>query len=812
MDALRSLPHASAPREGVCAGCGLALDALRAGHVAILDGKFRYFCKSACKQLFAAASSRADVFEAPTMAPPPVQSGSEPPPVSGERGRTEKLASHPEETLEHVAAPASVLPPVEEVEIVSDQGPHTLRSPASSNDVASAVPASFPPPSVAPRSVAPPSVAPPSVVPSSSGASSRVPATRGNIASLIPAVGIGASVLATVIPLAGRAASTLQMPLALLAAILVVVRAATEPRQEGGPSPLVLVGPVVVSAIVAAVARVTGDAHAETHAAFTGLASGAVLLFDVLHTRARRDIVEARRRFTSALEVPVRVVRGDSVADIDAGAVKAGEYTMVETGETVGVDGTVVAGSAEVAPWVDAPIVVEKNEGAAVVAGASVVSGRLRVHATFAGQERAWIRKHAPRERVETKAPLAVLSSRLIERVSPAAAVLVAVAAYANNGGWLDVAMAACAGAFALSSASAASAAALSHVRAQIAAQRHGIIYKDAVALDGAARADVAVVCSRGTVLLGEPEIVAIEAAFDGANGASGRPSQRADVARVLALAAGAEVASSDTFAAAALRAARTRNVAPEAVRSAIVHSGLGVTALASSGEKVIVGSRSFLLMERVSVAIADARITELEAEGRSVLCVALGGRLIGILALQDGIRPGVRAAVHRLHDAHIEPVLLSGEARDTCETIARSLEIEHVRPEILPDDRGREVRALSEGGRIVATIGHPSSDDGALGAADVSIAMGAAGAAPGEWSVALASDDVRDASLALTIPRAFRDRAKHALLVGVGAHALGLLGIAFGAAPAAVAPILGVGAVVLSLGLVREPPSSGLR
>ena len=176
------------------------------------------------------------------------------------------------------------------------------------------------------------------------------------------------------------------------------------------------------------------------------------------------------------------------------------------------------------------------------------------------------------------------------------------------------------------------------------------------------------------------------------------------------------------------------------------------------------------------------------------------------LLALQDGLRPGARAAVQRLHDARIEPVFLSGEARDTCETIARALDIEHVRPEILPGDRGAEVRALADGGRIVAAVGHPASDDGALGAADVSVAMTAAGAAPGEWAIALASDDVRDAALALTVPRACRERAKTAALIGGAAQGVCLLGVAFGAAPPAFVPIAAVLAAVFSLAVVREP------
>src|SRR5262249_34872299 len=211
-----------------------------------------------------------------------------------------------------------------------------------------------------------------------------------------------------------------------------------------------------------------------------------------------------------------------------------------------------------------------------------------------------------------------------------------------------------------------------------------------------AGRAGVAVGCRRGRVLRGEREIVALEPLADGA---SRRGHQIVDEGRLVALAAGAETASTHPFAAAILRGARARGQRPENVRNAQVHAGLGVTALASTGERLVVGSRALLLQEKVSIAVADARVSELEAQGRSVLLVALAGRLVGRFALQDGLRPGARPAVQRLLDARIEPVLLSGEARETCETIGRALDIDHVRPEVLPAERGAEVRALREGG-----------------------------------------------------------------------------------------------------------------
>ncbi len=278
---------------------------------------------------------------------------------------------------------------------------------------------------------------------------------------------------------------------------------------------------------------------------------------------------------------------------------------------------------------------------------------------------------------------------------------------------------------------------------------------------------------------MGAPEIVVIETL-----GAL-------DVGRVLGLAAGASTASTHPSSIAVLEAAREKNERPESVRHATYHLGLGVTGLSASGERLAVGNRALLLREKVSVAMADARISELEAEGRSVTLVAIGGKLVGLVALQDGLRPGARAAVQRLLDARIEPVLLSGEARETCETIGRALDVEHIRPEVLPQDRGSEVRALAEGGHVVAVLGHPRDDDSALGAAQVSVALGAAGGTPGEWSVALASNDVRDAARALSIAIESRDRTKIAIVLGLAPGGVAAVGLALGIVPLVLAPLV---------------------
>lgn len=815
--------------SSLCPACQRPVDTLRAGHVAILDGAFRYFCAAPCKDAYVDAASKRAALDALTAEPPAValvldelrgagsgrrEGGGEPRPdlPPSAPGPEPARASAVERAAALEPAAPAEAPPARKLPEVALPPP--ARPPAAPEpDEAPALRDGGAPPSLAGEEPAPtlrsPDVAPDEVARASEA---RAPRERSApfapLAAAVPLAGAFAGAFAAVVSLAGDAATVLRLPLALAAALVLFARKGLGRRESSEPSAWVVVGPVLLAACVAIASASLGHEHMDAHASFVGLAAASALTVDLLLARARRDVLAMRSRTTAMLDLRARVVRGEVIADVDASEVKPGEQVVVEAGEVVPVDGVVAAGQAEVAPWLDSPVLVRKSEGGAVVAGAAVVSGRLRVNTTFSGSERAWLRLLQPgaggaaaaSARIDVSAPFVAFVRRVVERASPVAGLLVAGAVFADNGSWFDVVLAGCGGAYMLAAASAVAGAALAHGRGHAAALRRGIVHRDAGAFDTAARADVAVVCSRGTILLGEPEIVAVESlAKDGASDPDG-------VGRVLAIAAGAETSSTHPFAAAILREARARGVTPDDVRSSLVHAGLGVTAIASSGDRVIVGSRAFLLKEKVSVALADARTSELEAQGRSVLLVAAAGRLVGLLALQDGIRPGARAAVQRLHDARIEPVFLSGEARDTCETIARALDIEHVRPEILPDDRGAEVRSLAGGGRVVAAIGHASSDGGALGAADVSIALSAAGAAPGEWGVTLASDDMRDAALALTIPRVSRDRARTAALVGALAQALGVFGIAFGVATPAVVPVFGLLAAAAVVSAVREP------
>ena len=764
----RSSAPASRP---TCPACGKEIDPLRAGQVAIQNGVFVYYCDLACKRdAFEGRSSR--IRETMTADPPPVTTAT---PLSGERSSAPKLE---EPALKSTRA-------LEETPLVPPVGPTTLRSiqvaATSSPEVADAT---------APESDDEPET---SVAPRSKRSGKE---RRRKQLDALTAVGAGFGLLAAALVLGGPSLEVARAPLAFVASAALVGRVLLGARDPSAPHPLAILGPPIGALAIAIWARLHGDAHASSLISLAGLAAAGSLLVASVVERAFDPIEEERARIAEGLSQTVRVIAKpgkDEIALRAANEVRSGEQVVVEAGEVVGVDALVVAGEASVLPWLGARIEATKKEGDAIVAGAKLVTGKLRLVATWSGDDRAWVRlSAAPSRRIEVGSPMARLSRTIVERGAPLAAFAVAGVVYANGGSAIEVLGAAWAAAIAIGAWGVSRVVALHHARAHAAALEHGIVFKDPSALADAGMTNTAVICARGTVLMGEPEIVALEA------------TGPVDADRMLSLAAGAEAVSVHPFASAILRAARARAIRAEAVRNASVHEGLGVTALSATGERLVVGGRALLLRERVSVAVADTRISELEAEGRSVLLVALGSKLIGIIALQDGLRAGARGAIQRLHDARIEPILMSGEARETCETIARALDIDHVRPEVPPHERGAQVKALSEGGHVVATIGHPDADDGALGAADVAVAMRAAGATPGEWSIALASHDVRDAAFALKLARELRERVRTALLIGFLPSALTALGLAFGALPLALAPLVVAGSTLAALGHAR--------
>jgi P-type E1-E2 ATPase len=570
-----------------------------------------------------------------------------------------------------------------------------------------------------------------------------------------------------------------------------VVYFATTRRAAAAVHPFAILAGPTAAILLCTIARFAMPPEIGQLLTLTGVIFASTAATIAWTNRARSQVQTERELIARALNVEAQRVVGEDVTRVMASDLRSGEEIVVGEGEIVPADGTILAGSADLLPWPMAPETMTRAEGDHVVAGARIQQGRVRMVVSWTGNDRAWARVALDeKRRADLHSGTARLGRLVAERGAPIAAAACALLTFASDVSLWQMLASAVVGQVVFANPVLGEIGALLVARTVHWAQRRGIAMRAPEAIDEAARVTAAVFCARGTLLLGEPEIASID------------PFGQLSTERVLELAAGAYNGAAHATATAVLRAARQRGIRPDAVRSPTYRPGLGVTAIAADGQPLVVGSRGLMLREHVSVAMAEEKISTLEAMGQTVLLVAIGARLVGVLGLQDGLRPGARAAVQHLLDVGFEPILLSGDTRETCEALGRALDIDHVRAEVLPTDRGDEIRRLADGGAVTAVIGRSPVDDSALANANVSVSLSTAGSGASEWLIQLASDDVRDAALALRLAHQCRSEVRISLAMTLASSGLGALLVALSMLPMSVAPILGfLGA---SLALVR--------
>jgi P-type Cu+ transporter len=738
-----------------CATCGAAVDPLRAERVAHIRDRFRYFCSAACRERF-------DTNATGTPLPVP-------------------RADH-EDLLVRVRAAASATSEASGKVDSQLQSAKAIAVVARTDLIEER--------SAGPERLAFDYEAPPS--PSSSPLAARGPeAPALDVGGVLLLLAVLGAVLSVALILAGDSsiAEAARLTVMMVAALSLAAEALMGARQPTELHPAALLAAPLAGSALALGARLLSDPHTGSAITVASVVIAGSAASAAAMRRARRPIDAERKLIEAALDKPCHRVVAEELVSVRASDLRPGEEIVVESGESVPVDATITAGSAEVLPWFGAASLSTRREGDVIVAGAQVESGRLRAVVGWAGFDRAFMRlTNDPRRRADVFAPMARLGRLSAERFAPFVAGFAALAAYAGNADSMQFLLLAVGVLGAIAQPGVAEIGGLHVARGVLDSLRRGIVFRTAAAFEEAGSVTATAFSARGTLLLGEPEVANIES------------FATLDPEQVLALVSGAESGESHPVATAVMRAARARGVRPDGVRSPSIQLGLGVTAVAASGQALVVGTRGLMLRERISVASAEARITDLETMGRSVLLVALGGRLVGLVGLQDGLRPGARAAVQHLLDVNVEPVLLSGDARETCEAIGRALDIDHLRPEIPPNERGDEIRRLADGGAVVAVVGRSPADDSALAAANVSIALSAAGSSTAEWSVQLASDDVRDAAYAVRLAHDTRREARFGLALALAPALAGALLATLNLLPIALAPLFALAGTLAAL------------
>ncbi|MDM0002018.1 heavy metal translocating P-type ATPase [Variovorax sp. J22P240] len=444
-----------------------------------------------------------------------------------------------------------------------------------------------------------------------------------------------------------------------------------------------------------------------------------VLLGKWLETRAKRQTTEAIRALNALRPERARVRRNGIDQDVALAQVRIDDLVVIRPGERLPVDGAVVEGASEVDESLitGESLPVAKQVTDAVTGGSVNGQGLLVVRTTAVGAESTLARIVRLVESAQAKkAPI----QRLVDRVSNVFVPVVIGIALLTFLGWglvtgnwetailnaVAVLVIACPCALGLATPTAIMA-------GTGVAARHGVLIKDAEALEIAHSVKIVAFDKTGTLTEGRPELVAFEA-VDG------------DIAALLRASAAIQSGSEHPLARAVLAAAKKANVEIPRAGGVRAVAGRGMSAIVD-GRELRLGSTRFMRELAVPLGKLDARATQLQSEGRTVSWLAdVTDRptLIGLLAFGDTPKASAAAAIRQLHAQGIRTALVSGDNRGSAEAVARALKIDTVRAEVLPEDKATIIAQLKSDGDRVAMVGDGINDAPALAAADVGIAM----------------------------------------------------------------------------------------
>ncbi|MCX8007913.1 MAG: heavy metal translocating P-type ATPase [Coriobacteriia bacterium] len=507
-----------------------------------------------------------------------------------------------------------------------------------------------------------------------------------------------------------------------------------------------------------------------------------VLLGKTLEARAKGRTGDAIRKLVGLAPKTARVVRGGVEMDVPVAEVVAGDTVVVRPGERVPVDGIVLEGRSSVdeSMLTGEPIPVEKGPGDAVIGATVNKLGSFTMRATKVGRDTMLAQIVRLVEQAQgSKAPVQRFADRISAVFVPAVLATAAVtflvwllvvprfadpAMYAEVTPFVKALLAATAVVVIACPCALGLATPTAIMVGTGKGAEVGVLFKNAEALETLHAVDAVVFDKTGTLTHGMPEVTDV-VAFEG------------DESEVLRIALSLERASEHPLAEAIVAFARTRGVADERVESFAAVPGKGVTGVVG-GLAAAVGTRSLMASVGVDPGPAEERIAALESEGKTVMLVAAGGRLVGLVAAADTIKPTSRVAVARLEDMGIAVYMITGDNGRTAAAIAAQAGIasERVLAEVLPDRKASEVARLQEGGRTVAMVGDGINDTPALAQADVGIAMGSGtDVALEAGDVVLVRDDLRDVVTAVELSRATMRKIRQNFFWALGYNTLGI-------------------------------------
>jgi Cu+-exporting ATPase len=446
-----------------------------------------------------------------------------------------------------------------------------------------------------------------------------------------------------------------------------------------------------------------------------------VLLGQVLELRAREATSGAIKALLQLAPKTARLVDdGGADHEVQIDSLKVGDTLRVRPGEKVPVDGVILEGrsSLDESLVTGESMPVTKESGGKVIAGTLNQSGGFVMRADKVGRDTLLsqiVQMVAQAQR--SRAPI----QRLADQVAGWFVPMVIVVALVAFGAWalfgpepkmafglvaaVSVLIIACPCALGLATP-------MSIMVGVGRGAQAGVLIKNAEALERMEKIDTLVVDKTGTLTEGKPKVVSIVAA------AGFQESE------ILRLAASVERASEHPLADAIVRAARKRNLDLSKVDEFLSPTGKGATGKVD-GKTILLGNSNFLTSLGIETQSLNEQGESLRGDGATVINIAVDGKLAGLFAIADPVKPSTPDALKALAAEGIKVIMLTGDNRTTANAVARKLGISNVEAEVLPDQKSAVVTKLQKAGRIVAMAGDGVNDAPALAAAEVGIAMG---------------------------------------------------------------------------------------
>jgi len=446
-----------------------------------------------------------------------------------------------------------------------------------------------------------------------------------------------------------------------------------------------------------------------------------VLFGHWMEMKSRRGTTDALQALFDLVPPQTRILKNGKEELVSTAQVKIGDIVILKPGDKVPVDGEIIEGETAI----DESLVtgeslpVPKKKGDKVVGGSINQSGSVKFKATKVGEDTALAQIVKLVETAQnSKAP----GQRIADRFASYLVIVAVGGGLLTFSVWffilgqplifsltfaISTVVIACPDALGLATPTAVA------VGTGLGA-KHNILIKDAPTLEGVSKIQAIVLDKTGTLTEGKPKITDIVAV----NGFKEN--------EILSFIGAAEAKSSHPLSKAVLEELSKRKIKlPTKVENFKNIAGHGVEAKVF-GRKILVGTVKLMNDRKISLAPTQRETESLLDKGKTIMVLAIDGKVAGVVGAEDPIKQNAKQAVEKMKILGLEVVMITGDNKKTAETIGKELKIDRVFAEVLPEDKEKYVKKLQDEGKIVAMVGDGVNDAPALARADIGIAIGA--------------------------------------------------------------------------------------